>query len=110
MQFSYLEGSKRDREYSSSYVDTSKNKFQSIGVLTNLFQAVKQSIDMAFVSFVPLNDAFKIGYLPITCYISTIHEITLCHSDDSAFGIPANVLSAIESQWKRILSFDTEFN
>ena len=38
IQFSYLEGSKKERQYSSTYVDMSLESFHNIGVFANWYQ------------------------------------------------------------------------
>ena len=45
VQFSYMEGSKRAREFSSLYVDTSIDSCHLIGVFANWFQGVKENLE-----------------------------------------------------------------
>ena len=93
VQFSYLEGSKRAREYSSLYVDTSIDSCNSIGVSANWFQGAKETSENEFVSFIPLDGMFTIGYLSMKYYVATIDENVLCETENAAFSIPASVLS-----------------
>ena len=109
VQFSYLEGSKRAREYSSLYVDTSIDSCNSIGVFANWFQGAKETSENEFVSFIPLDGMFTIGYLSMKYYVATIDENVLCETENAAFSIPASVLSNIEARWKDLLSFDIDF-
>ena len=109
VQFSYLEGSKRAREYSSLYVDTSIDSCNSIGAFANWFQGAKETSENEFVSFIALDGMFTIGYLSTKYYVATIDENVLCETENAAFSIPASVLSNIEARWKDLLSFDIDF-
>ena len=89
IQFSYLEGSKRSREYSSLYVDTTKERVTNIGVLANWYQAVSRTSLDELVSFMPLQTNFTIGYLSMEYYRYTIEESALQESCEFSFSIPA---------------------
>ena len=108
IQFSYLEGSKKSREYSSLYVDTTIESVTNIGVLANWYQAVSTTSSDALVSFMPLQTKFTIGYLSMEHYRYTIEESALQESCDFSFSIPASVLSTIEKEWQTSLSFDRD--
>ena len=100
IQFSYLEGTKKERQYSSLYVDMSKDSCKSIGVFANWF---KEAIDDANgkVNFLPSDDVFTVGYLSMENYVSTIGQNVLetCSSDDSvSFSISQSVLNDICSE------------
>ena len=41
IQFSYMQGSKRERQYSSEFVDLIKNTYKNEGVLANRFQGTR---------------------------------------------------------------------
>ena len=41
IQFSYLTGAKKERQYSSNFVDLSKESYKSIGVYANWFQGTR---------------------------------------------------------------------
>ena len=85
VQFSYLEGSKRAREYSGLYVDITKKSITSIGVLANYYFGVSEPSTDTWVAFKPLVGKYAIGYLPITHYRYTIDSSGLRERDDCAF-------------------------
>lgn len=102
IQFSYLEGTKKQRQYSSCYVDVTLESVNSIGVFANWFQARKKS---ANVVFVPL-DIFTIGYHPMQNYVSTIDESLLDDVEDGAFSMTTKVLEQIFPLWENVLYFE----
>ena len=63
IQFSYLEGNKRQREYSGTFVDTSKESYKLIGVFANWFVIMDDTDDPSILAFTPLDDIFTAGYL-----------------------------------------------
>ena len=86
VQFSYLMGNKRERQYSSNYIDMSKDSFKSIGTFANWFMARSGAND--FVTFQMLDSIFTIGYIPMEKFICKIDEILLNKSSDSSFSSP----------------------
>ena len=108
IQFSYL-GSKRSREYSSLYVDTTKESVTNIGALANWYQAVSRTSSDELVSCMPLQTNFTTGYLSMEYYRYTIEDSALQESCEFSFSIPAIVLSVIDKEWKSSLSFDHDF-
>ena len=107
IQFSYLDGGKRERQYSSSYVDMSLESHKNIGVFANWFKAF--NISRETVSFKP-HDAFTIGYLSMDRYVCTIVEIESGNLEDESFSIAVPVLSDVLPSWKTILSSDADFD
>lgn len=96
IQFSYLEGTKKQREYSSTYVDVSCDSFEHIGVFCNWFQP-KKAVDK--ISFFPL-DIFTIGYHPMTFYISTIESSSLQSDEEGSFSIDKGLLETMFPDWE----------
>ena len=113
IQLSYLEGSKKSREYSSSYVETTKDSMNCIGVLANWYQGVSSTLTNSAVLFKPLDSQYNIGYLSMEYYKYTIDESSLQESDSSidrfSFSILENHLSAADEYWRDSLSFDYDF-
>ena len=56
IQFSYLERNKRQREYSGTFVDTSKESYKLIGVFANWFVIMDDTDDPSILAFTPLDD------------------------------------------------------
>ena len=110
VQFSYMEGSKSERQYSSTYVDTTdEERLESIGVLANYYQAISATIDNSSVSFKPLITRYRIGYLSMRHYKYTVDENALQESDDFSFAISPDHFSVADHEWKDNLSFDYDF-
>ena len=91
IQFSYLVGSKKSCEYSSSYVETNKESANSIGVLANWYQGVSSTLTDSSVSFKPLDSQYDLGYLGYYKY--TIDGSCLQESDKFSFSVPETHLS-----------------
>ena len=72
IQISYLEGNKRQREYSGTFVDTSKESYKLIGVFANWFLIMDDTDDPSILAFTPLDDIFTTGYLSMENYMLTI--------------------------------------
>uniref|UniRef100_A0A7M5X9S7 Uncharacterized protein n=2 Tax=Clytia hemisphaerica TaxID=252671 RepID=A0A7M5X9S7_9CNID len=107
IQFSYLEGSKKERQYSSSYVDMSLDSYKKIGVFANWYH-VKSPIVSSSVSFVP-NETFTTGYLSMENYISSIKESILEDNGEASFTISKDNLKKIDPNWSKTFTFDQEF-
>ena len=110
VQFSYMKGTKKQRQYSSDYVDLSKESYREIGVFANWFQATKANgpviRDGDDVCFVPLDLVFTPGYISLEKYVSTIHDVSLVLQDNYSFSIPTTVLRRALPQWRTKLTFD----
>ena len=87
VQFSYLEGSKKQREYSSLYVDLTLDSYTCIGAFANWFQVIQKTVTNELIGFAPLDNAFTIGYISMRNYISTIKESVLQVDDTASFCI-----------------------
>ena len=103
IQFSYLEGTKKEREYSSTYVDVSCESFKSIGVFCNWF---RPKILGAKIIFYPLEDMFTIGYHPMVFYVSTIDPSALKSDEEGSFAINLETIKTMFPEWDTMLCFD----
>ena len=111
IQFSYLEGNKRERQYSSMYVDMTKESHKGIGVFANWFEGThKTSTDSAenaeIINFKPLDFVFAPGYVSMKHYVATIDDSALIESAEYSFSISVDVLIKVLPQWKSRLTFD----
>lgn len=110
IQFSYMEGSKKAREYSSSFVETTLLSASNIGALANWYQGVSSTMNDPFVSFKPLNSYYDIGYHSIgKFYNYSIDESCLNESTEFSFAIHQSNLSEGDENWRSSLSFDFDF-
>ena len=112
IQFSYLGDTKKQRGYSSTYVDMWKNSYKEIGVFANYFARFEGTDDVErVIQFQPLNLIFTAGYLSTDHYIGTVDEAFVAASDrtDTTFVIPISAIRQIVPQWKDLLSLSTEF-
>ena len=105
IQFSYL-GSKSSREYSSLYVDTTKESVTNIGVLANSYQAVSRTSSGELVTFMPLQTNFTIGYSSMGYYRYTMRKVLFRKAVNFLFLYQQSV---IDKEWKSSLSFDHDF-
>ena len=66
----------RERQYSSNFVDLSKESYKSIGVYANWFQGTRtlNNQDANEVSFKPVDLVFTPGYLPMSHYVASIDD------------------------------------
>ena len=110
IQFSYLQGSKKAREYSSSFVDTSKESLHSIGVLANYYCGVSAASNDSHVSFKPLIGHYSTGYLSMSNYKYTIDDTSVSQCEGCSFSLSVNHLSAVDPNWNDFLSFEHDFD
>ena len=110
IQFSYLSGSKKDRQYSSDYVDMTKDSYKNIGAFANWYVGIysNSSHRMLILPFKPLEDLFTIGYLPMEQYVSTVNDDTLIDLDDFSFGIPYAEITKIVPKWFTELTLEKD--
>ena len=108
IQFSYLRGKKREREYSSNYCDISKQSHNNIGTFSNWYIAVHPSDTAENVFFKPIM-LYTAGYVAMSNYVERIDEHTLKGSDDSllSFSSPQLVLDKVLPNWLHRLKFDS---
>ena len=120
VQFSYMEGNKKQREYSATYVDmatyrmkkaTNDKTFRDIGVYANYFARAEESNHNTDIDFQALDLIFKAGYLSMDHYVSTINEKSVSPSDraDATFSLPVSVVEKLIPQWKDLLSPTSDF-
>ena len=108
IQFSYLYGNKKQREYSSDYCDISKVSHKEIGTFINWFIAVRPSDALdTDVSFKPADTLFTAGYVSMSNYSAKIDDSMLIESENSsvAFSVPKDVLNAVLPKWPDQLKF-----
>ena len=108
IQFSYLSGSKKERQYSSDFVDMTKESFKNIGLFANWFIGVysNEFHGMQILPFKPLEDLFTIGYMSMEQYISTIDDESLIYLEDFSFGIPYAEITKIVPKWFNELTLE----
>lgn len=108
IQFSYMEGNKKERQYSSNYVDLSKKSYKNVGVLANWYQGTRISEERSksIVDFKPLGQLFTPGYLSLAYYCATIDDSALTESHNHSFGLSVSVIEKVLPQWRRKLTFD----
>ncbi len=110
VQFSYLSGTKRNRQYSSDYVDMTKPSHFSIGVLANWFQGTKTvdrqlTYDADHITFKPLDLVFTPGYISLENYVSKIDDKLLVESE-LFFSILVAVFTKLLQGWRNKIAFD----
>ena len=110
VQFSYIEGNKKERQYTSSYVDMEKDSHKKIGVFSNWYAMTANSFEQSESSktFCDVNKAFKAGYLPMSYYVSTITG-DLQDICESSFTISSDKLTSLLPNWNEIMTVETEF-
>ncbi len=108
IQFSYMQGSKRERQYSSDFVDLTKNTYKDVGVLANWFQGTRIAEEDLenVVSFKPMNEIFTPGYLSLEYYCATINDSSLNASLQNSFTLSQDVLKKVIPRWQTKLTFD----
>jgi len=79
VQFTYLTGNKRQRQFSNNFVDFSKDSVNNIGIFVNWFSVVSQSLDERFeekdfILFKSIEVEFTCGYITADCYMATIDK------------------------------------
>lgn len=115
VQFSYMEGSKRTREYSSTYVDMNsytdndREERNDIGAFANWF--ARQDLlctDLVFIK--PLELVFHAGFLSMKNYIATIDDSAVRCQPDGGLAIKAVSLSSTVPNWRDIISLHDDFS
>jgi len=92
VQFSYLTGNKRQRQFSNNFINLSKDSVKNITVLANWFSAVSQSDDEFleendFIFFKSIEVEFTCGYIAADCYIATIDKTVVIDASNFSFSI-----------------------
>ena len=111
VQFSYLTGNKRQRQFSNNFINLSKDSVKNITVLANWFSAVSQSDDQRlkendFILFKSIEIEFTCGYIAAECYIATIYKTVAMDAPNSSFSIPCSTLKNFLPNWRDRLSCD----
>ena len=91
LQFSYMEGGKKAREFSGDYVDldTTKAELSNIGAFCNWYIGTDK--DGPTIGFFLTND-YTQGYLSLDNYMMTIPDDRIISSEDFAFEINEDYL------------------
>ena len=105
---------KRERGFRGSYVDMEKETYKLIGVLANWYARfdIPDNEEMQdMVSFTPLNNVFKTGYLSMDHYVCKIKDSDLIHNpnEEVSFSISVNVIRLLLPNWEEELTMNTEF-
>ena len=110
VQFSYLKGKKRARQYSSDYVDMTKASCKTVGSFSNWFQGPKlKNVGREnSVDFKPPHLVFTPGYLSMENYICTVDDLLLILSNTPSFSIPVQALEKLLPRWKDQITFDID--
>ena len=107
-----MEGRKKAREYSSTYVDMHKyvkDGDKDIGTYANWFSR-RERTDTDLVYFEPLELIFAAGYLSMKNYVATIDESSTAYEPDATIAIKSASLNAILPGWEEMISLSDEFN
>ena len=110
VQFSFLSGSKRDRHYTSTCVDMTKESFKTIGAFANWYIGVysdSSHVDQ-FLPFMPFENFFSIGYLPMDQYVNTVSDECLVKVIDFSFGIPYVEITKNIPNWYKELTLENK--
>ena len=111
IQFSYLRGNKREREYSSNYCDMTIESRNDIGTFANWFIAVHPTDTSAKeVLFRPVHMLFTAGYVAMSNYLANIEDSMLIESSKlfTVFSVPKHVLDEVLPNWPDQLKFDSD--
>ena len=101
IQFSYLQGTKKNREYSADYVDFSKD-ITNIGAFCNWYEMVDPHTNEEIVSF-KHSHVFTQGYIPLSYYVAKISDKHLKYDEANTFSIPQIFLNTTIKDWKTML-------
>ena len=103
VQFSYLKGSKKERQYSSSYVDFSKDSYKNIGVFCNWYQVSYNDDEKLY--FQPL-DVFTPGYLSLEFFYRYLPDSLLVDEPDYSFALRIDNICRFVDEWMSLFSPD----
>ena len=104
VQFSYLEGNKRDRQYSSNYVDVSKDSYEKIGAFADWY-VILEDPENGLIRLEELETGiFTVGYVSMDQYYCRI-ESTMLTFNDSNILIQVPSMDNIFPQWRTCLTF-----
>ena len=112
IQFSYLEGTKKQRQYSSSYVDMALESHKEIGVFANWYGVSTFDLKSGKVYF-RLTNAFTAGYLSMANYLATItadKTESTESEEDAAFAISVTTIEELINDWRNTMTFNSDFS
>ena len=98
IQFSYLNGNKRQRQYSSNFVDLTKDSIKNIGALCNWYKYM--SFDKTKVFFEPLS-MYTAGYIPFENYHCTVSDTALSADDNCSFTVLIKDMENVATDWNK---------
>ena len=93
--FLYLAGNKRERQYSSEFVDMRKSSFKTNGVFAIWVQGFKYAEGEDMVKFKQLEFFFKPGYLSIDNCMCTINDTFLKFNANCSLSISSSLLTDV---------------
>ena len=110
VQFSYLQGTKSSRRYSSTYVDTSKDSYKTIGVYANYY-ARYGSENNGLIPFESLDSVFTTGYAAMENFVCLVNSSSVVdsHQDGVAFSIKLDHLVELLPNWEQIICMKRDF-
>ena len=103
IQFSYLYGNKRDRQYSATFVDISNASYKDIGVLCDWY-VLCDDISDGVIFLEEDTQTYSVGFVTMEQYYCKIEtsEITVC---DSRLSMTISAIKGTFPQWKECLTF-----
>ena len=108
IQFSYLEGNKKEREFSGCFVDMSIESFKGIGVYANWFARKKDSVSNN-VDFEALDLVFKAGYLSMEHYVARLEDSCLLCEPGATLSVKSSAFDSLLNDWNSLISYAHEF-
>ena len=98
VQFSYLHGNKWQRQYSSNFVDLTKDSIKNIGALCNWYKYT--SFDKIKVFFEPLS-IYTAGYITFENYHCTVSDTALSADDTCSFTVLIKDMENVATDWDK---------
>jgi hypothetical protein len=108
VQFSYLTGTKKEREFSGSYVDMSNESYKGIGVYANWF-ARRGSEVGEFIYFEALDLVFTAGYHGMEHFVGTVDDSSLVCEPNATLAVKSSAFNQLLSNWEELISDIHEF-
>ena len=100
LQFSYMQGSKKEREFSGDYVDFDVDAEMSyIGAFCNWYVGEEKDSEIGFV----LTYNYAQGYLSLDNYVMKIPENQVAMSENYAFIIRKEYLNTCLEDYSKVL-------
>lgn len=109
IQFSYLSGSKKEREFSGTYVDMKNESYKNIGVYANWF--ARRIIEEGdFVHFEALDLVFTTGYHSMEHFVGIVDDLSIACNPSATLAIKCSALDELLPDWNELLSIIDEIN